>query len=66
MAGRQAGRSQADEMQVNFENFKTNCSYTEIFDFSLHLTKVQHHYRGTNAFQALFWVKSIARLLFKV
>ena len=55
---------QADKMQVNFEIFKTN--YTETFDFSLRLAKVQHHYSSTNAFQALFRVKSIARLFFKV
>ena len=40
-------------------------NYTETFDFLLHLAKVQHHYSSTNAFQALFRVKSIARLFLK-
>ena len=64
--GLTAGRQVADKMQVNFEIFKTNYIYTETFDFSLRLTKVQDHYSSTNAFQALFRVKSIARLFFKV
>ena len=51
-AGWQAGRL-ADEIQV------------EIFNLSLCLTKVQHYYSLTNAFQSVFRVKPIARLIFK-
>ena len=55
-AGRLAGRRNTGE----FRNFQV-----EIFDLSLHLTKVQHHYSLTNAFQLVFRVKPIARLVFK-
>ena len=44
---------QADEIQVNFEIFKS-WLYVEMFDLSLRLTKVQHHYSLTNAFQSFF------------
>ena len=37
----------------------------KIFDLSLHLTKVQHHYSLTNAFQPVFRVKPIVRLIFE-
>ena len=50
--GLMAGK-QADEIQVNFEVFKV-----EIFDLLLRLTKVQHHYSLTNAFQPVFLGKA--------
>ena len=40
-------------MQVNFKK-KLNSLYIESFDFSVHLTKVQHYYSSTNAFQVVF------------
>ena len=45
-----ADRQQADEIQVNFEIFKIG----GIGDLLLCLSKVQHHYNLTNAFQPLF------------
>ena len=36
-----------------------NSLYIETFDFSLRLTKVQHHYNSTNAFQVGFSGKTI-------
>ena len=51
-------------MQVNFETFKTNF-IPKHSTFLLRLGKVQHDYSSTNAYQALFWVKSIGRLFFK-
>ena len=51
-----------DEMQLNFENFKIHCALKVRVDFSLHLTKVQHHYSCTNAFQVVFSGKCIAKL----
>ena len=44
---------QADEIQVNFENFKIG--YRLKYLFSLRLTKIQHHYSLTNAFQRVFF-----------
>ena len=65
-AGREvAGRQVADEIQVNLDFFKESL-YNERFDFSLRLTKVQHHYSSRNAFQVFFRVKSILKLVFKV
>ena len=61
-ADRQAGRL-ADEIQVNFEIFKVDCKSK--YDLSFCLTKVQHHYSLINAFQPVFRVKPIARLIFK-
>ena len=55
-AGRQAGRLAgwlADDLRVSFEIFKLS-------EFLLRLTKVQHHYGLTNAFQ---WVFSDTSLL---
>ena len=34
--------------------------HIETLDFLLCLTKVQHHYNSTNAFQMFFWVNIIA------
>ena len=48
-AGRLAGRRNIGEFQ-NFQSWLL----VEIFDLSLHLTKVQHHYSLTNAFQLVF------------
>ena len=48
-AGRQAGWL-ADEIQVNFENFKIGCRLKYVFEFSLCLTKIQHHYSLPNVF----------------
>ena len=45
--------------------FKFGCRL-KIFEFSLHLIKVQHHYSLTDTFQLIFWIKPIARLIFKV
>ena len=56
MAGMQAGRQNTGE----FRNFQ--------FDYrlkSLTCHFVQHHYSLTNAFQPVFWVKSIARIILK-
>ena len=64
MAGKLAGRL-ADEIQVNFENIKIACGLKLIFEFSFCLTKIQHHYSLTNAFQWVFWIKPIARWIFK-
>ena len=50
-------------MQVNFKIFKTN--YAETFEFLLRLTKVQHHYSTTNAFQVLLG-KAYCKVVFKV
>ena len=61
-AGRQAGRL-ADEIQVNFEIFKISCR-AEIFVFSLRLTKIQHHYSLTNAFQWVFSDKAYCKVNF--
>ena len=49
-AGWLAGRL-ADEIQVDFEIFKIGCR----LKYSLHLTKIQHHYSLTNAFQRVFF-----------
>ena len=57
--GLTAGRQVADEIQVNLEILKNQCSYIERFDFLLRLTKVQHHYSSRNALQVFFRVKSI-------
>ena len=59
-AGRLAGRQNTGE----YRNFRSG-QYVKIFDLLLRLTKVQHHYRLSNAFQLAFWVKPIARLIFK-
>ena len=68
-AGRQAGRQagklagrQSDEIQVNFKIFKVGCRSKYVFDLSVRLTKVQHHYSLTNA---VFQVKPVARLILK-
>ena len=67
--GRKAGQADREylwaddhEMQVNFKNFL----YIETANFLLRLTKVQHRYSCTNAFQVVFLEKCIARLFFKV
>ena len=44
-------------MQVNLEIFKIHCTLNHS-DFSLRLTKAQHHYRW------YFWVKFVAKLFF--
>ena len=36
-----------------------------MLNLSLRLTNVQHHYSLTNAFQLVFRIKPIARLIFK-
>ena len=41
----------ADEIQVNFENFRICCKSTYVFNILLYLTSVQHHYSSNNAFQ---------------
>ena len=46
-----------------YGNFKKSL-YIERFDFLLRLTKVQHHYSSRNAFQAVFRIKSIVKLVF--
>ena len=43
-----------------------NSLQIETFVFSLRLTKVQHHYSSTNAFQALFSGKIFCKVIFKV
>ena len=48
-----AGRL-ADEIQVNFEIFKVGCRSKYPTQVSFRLTKVQHHYSLTNAFQLVF------------
>ena len=62
--GLTAGRWQEGEMQVNFEIFKTNCMYIKTFEFLLRLTKVQHHYSSTNAFQVPFSGKVNCKVVF--
>ena len=59
-AGGRAGRQgrQADEIEVNFDFFKTHV-YIETFNFSLRLTKVRHHYSSTNVFQVVFSGKNL-------
>ena len=57
MAGRQAGKK-ADETG-KFSKLAVGC------EFLLRLTKIQHHYSLTNAFKQPFWIKPIARLIFK-
>ena len=52
-AGRQAGR------QTKYSEFES-C----LFDLSLRLTKIQHHYRLTNAFQPVFSGKAYYRVDF--
>ena len=61
--GLTAGRQKL--MQVNLE-FKKNSLYIKSLDFSLHLTKVQHHYSSNNAFQVVFSVKICCKVVFKV
>ena len=59
--GWQAGRRNTGK----FRKFQ-NWLQAELFVFSLHLTKIQHHYSLTNAFQRVFFqIKPIARLIFK-
>ena len=53
MAGWQAGRRNTGEFQ-NFQSWLL----VEIFDLSLRLTKLQHHYSLTNAFQSVFLGKA--------
>ena len=53
--GRQAGRWQAGS-QTKYTKF-SKLAVGGTFDLSLCLTKVQHHYSLTNAFQPLFWVQ---------
>ena len=52
---------QADEIQVNFEIFKIDCR----LKYSSFRFNIQHHYSLTNAFQRIFWIKPIARLILK-
>ena len=48
-------------MQVNFKILKLTV------DQNIRLfTSFNQHYSNTNAFQALFWIKSIARLFYEV
>ena len=61
--GLTAGGRQADEMQVNFEIFKTNCTPKHSI-FRSHLAKVQHHYSSINAFQVLFSGKVYWKVVF--
>ena len=65
LAGRQAGWLAGRQNTGKFQKFQ-NWLWAEIFEFLLRLTKIQHHYSLTNAFQWVFWIKSIARLIFKV
>ena len=60
-AGRQAGRP-ADEIQVNFEIFKVGCRSKYLTVASL--TKVQHHFSLTNAFQPVFSGKAYCKVDF--
>ena len=53
-AGWQAGRQAGRRNTGGFRNFQ-NWLYAEIFEFSLCLTKIQHHYSLTNAFQRVFF-----------
>ena len=59
-AGRLAGcRRNTGEFQ-NFQSWLL----VEIFDLSLRLTKVQHHYSFTNAFQPVFLGKAYCKVDF--
>ena len=58
-AGWQAGRRNTGE----FRNFPS-WLYVEIFDLSFRLTKVQHHYSLTNAFQLVFSDKAYCKVDF--
>ena len=57
--GSQAGRQNTGEIGNLYKPL-----YIERFDVLLRLTKVQHHYSSSNAFQVFFWVKSIVKLVF--
>ena len=46
-----------------FRNFQSWLQ-VEIFDLSLHLTKVQHHYSLTNGFQPVFLGKAYCKVDF--
>ena len=50
-------------MQVNLEIFKIHCTLNHS-DFSLRLTKAQHHYSSTNAFQVVFLGKICCKAVF--
>ena len=58
-AGRQAGRRNTGE----FRNFQSWLK-VEIFDLSFRLTKIQHHYSLTNAFQPVFSGKAYCKVDF--
>ena len=59
-AGRLAG------WQMKYKIFKVGCRLKYVFELSLHLTKVQHHYSLTNAFQPVFSGKAYCKVDFKV
>ena len=60
-AGWQAGRL-ADGIQVNFEIFKVG--YRSKYSTCRFVTKVQHHYSLTNAFQPVFLDKAYYKVDF--
>ena len=59
-AGWQAGGRQNTGEFRNFQSWLQ----VEIFDLSLRLTKVQHHYSLTNAFQPVFSGKAYCKVDF--
>ena len=56
----------ADEIQVNFEIFEVGCRSKYFTQLSVRVTKVQHHYSLTNAFQLVFSCKACCKVDFTV
>ena len=63
-AGMQAGRLAGRRNTGKFQRFQ-NWLWAEIFEFSLRLTKIWHHYSLTNAFQRVFSDKVYCKVDFK-
>ena len=63
--GHTAGRL-ADEIQVNFEIFKVDCTCRSKYSTyrRFRLTKVQHHHSLTDAFQLVFSGKAYCKVDF--
>ena len=61
LLGLTAGRRNAGEFRIFL-----NSLYIKSFDFSLCLTKIQHHYSTTNAFQVVFSGKMCWKAIVKV